>query len=1301
MKITHSPRCCFLFLYLDFFLRIGRGASRAKREGDREVVVRGSGLGKEGRREGKGRGGKERGGENVGGRDDEERREKEKRCEGGLDEEERREKEKMWEEGTRRNGERKRKGGSEEWDDEERRNRSEGGGIETKGQKEGGREGERKKKGIFSPLSPPPPPSTLTYLSCLDASLPPSLPICSYVSSTQHLHLKVNTNTTVKSSDDNDHENMRWTVVYDAGATQNYPTHHNQKQYNTGFTMKLEACRAFANLLLDRKGGNKGRQQPSRTPAGDRGQEDKKTKGRLYLSEPNLGRHNNSHSEPPINNQHHHHLKKTHNLKNTTTNQSHPDNHNNYNHKPKHNSESTRKRKGHINHNHNPTLNNNTATRQGVCVNDGAPPLPAHPPPPPPVPPHAQPLPQPPQQPLPPLPGQEETWREAPGTCILPRRGLVRDEMARYRSPSNPPPASRQPPPYSRHQPPQPQSRTRGPYHHPPPPKADSRDHRVSRNLEEMLDAPRNVRENQDPPPLREGWERRHEGWLPHQRWSTRQPDSGFDSMSVPMAGEDNRRRVDSPDTRQEEEQYQSTEDLARTSRASPLSLSSVSSSSSPHYPTVRPSKQPCLTSTTHIPPHPGPRPSPLSPSASSSGLGLPHHHSTPVAPPHSASPEVALLSDSVYPQPGPQSQSLSHPDHQPRYAEIQDAGERGSGDHRLHRLSCDVRDLSDSRDVCPPRHTSARRYRDTSLPRDFRDSRIPRSYPDQREERLGREGGGRNLEDEGERRGRRPLVEAGKEVRFSGDASENLRVRDAPSSERQWGGDGADGGTVRPSDQRRGDGCNASSSSSVSWMEWTQQLQAYVAWVNSQLRKRGGPLITDLRRDLQSGVVFADLIEIISGERVSGVSRGEDSTSSQVSRDNLERVLSFMAAKRIRMTHITSKEVTEGNLKSIMRVILALAAHYKPQSVKAAPPPPPTPPDPSPPLPHPHHYPATHDVGVGPDAPTAAPDKTPNLSTNRRALMDGGGDEVGAASLRRHPSMTAAPRDSSPVYENLPRRVAPHRWAYDSLRASHKFQWSGQNQQQRRPGPITGPLPGPNRTNLDESSDDPMNHTLNTSLNTSIEVDMEDSPRRSSRPAALNFWQELITQQSPPTDTKSHQDHPQSESPISLNSQHPQDDPNNPFRYHTIHRMSGRRKLPQIPGASSGGQTSGSGSSRGTTPQQDHPQHHQHHQEGSRGVPESPLGDKNSSTGGDEGSREPEGRSQNSSPAASLVRDSSLEPWENEDLKVVLRDLNSTREQLMALHTLSLVLFSETLDVTPIGSCSSLYGGLCYAPGG
>ena len=37
----------------------------------------------------------------------------------------------------------------------------------------------------------------------------------------------------------------------------------------------------------------------------------------------------------------------------------------------------------------------------------------------------------------------------------------------------------------------------------------------------------------------------------------------------------------------------------------------------------------------------------------------------------------------------------------------------------------------------------------------------------------------------------------------------------------------------------------------------------------------------------------------------------------------------------QIRMHHITSKEILEGNLKAVMRLILALAAHYKPQSVR------------------------------------------------------------------------------------------------------------------------------------------------------------------------------------------------------------------------------------------------------------------------------------------------------------------------------------------------------------------------------
>merc|ERR1711971_396902 len=122
--------------------------------------------------------------------------------------------------------------------------------------------------------------------------------------------------------------------------------------------------------------------------------------------------------------------------------------------------------------------------------------------------------------------------------------------------------------------------------------------------------------------------------------------------------------------------------------------------------------------------------------------------------------------------------------------------------------------------------------------------------------------------------------------------------------------------------------------SGSVSWLEWTQQLQAYIAWVNSQLRKRVDlKPVQDLRSDLQSGEVLAQLIEIISGEQIAGIVYQPGSL--QGMRENLERVLQFMASKKIRMHQITSKEVLEGNLKTVMRLILALAAHYKPQSVK------------------------------------------------------------------------------------------------------------------------------------------------------------------------------------------------------------------------------------------------------------------------------------------------------------------------------------------------------------------------------
>ncbi|XP_064617461.1 dixin-like isoform X2 [Liolophura sinensis] len=120
----------------------------------------------------------------------------------------------------------------------------------------------------------------------------------------------------------------------------------------------------------------------------------------------------------------------------------------------------------------------------------------------------------------------------------------------------------------------------------------------------------------------------------------------------------------------------------------------------------------------------------------------------------------------------------------------------------------------------------------------------------------------------------------------------------------------------------------------SHSWVEWTRQLHAYLAWVNSQLKKKPGTrLVEDLRHDMKDGVALINLVEIVGGEKLSGVHMCPSNLTEM--KDNVEKVLQFMSLNRIKMHHIVAKDIVEGNLKSVMRLILALAAHFKPKSVR------------------------------------------------------------------------------------------------------------------------------------------------------------------------------------------------------------------------------------------------------------------------------------------------------------------------------------------------------------------------------
>ena len=80
-------------------------------------------------------------------------------------------------------------------------------------------------------------------------------------------------------------------------------------------------------------------------------------------------------------------------------------------------------------------------------------------------------------------------------------------------------------------------------------------------------------------------------------------------------------------------------------------------------------------------------------------------------------------------------------------------------------------------------------------------------------------------------------------------------------------------------------------------------------------------------------GNIFFTCFFVSAGEKIAGIIQQPESL--QGMRENLDRVLQFMASKKVRMHQISSREILEGNLKAVMRLILALAAHYKPASVK------------------------------------------------------------------------------------------------------------------------------------------------------------------------------------------------------------------------------------------------------------------------------------------------------------------------------------------------------------------------------
>jgi hypothetical protein len=111
-------------------------------------------------------------------------------------------------------------------------------------------------------------------------------------------------------------------------------------------------------------------------------------------------------------------------------------------------------------------------------------------------------------------------------------------------------------------------------------------------------------------------------------------------------------------------------------------------------------------------------------------------------------------------------------------------------------------------------------------------------------------------------------------------------------------------------------------------------QITNYITWINSHLKKRPGVrMVENLQTDLCNGVILTHLIEIISGQVLSDINLNPRTHLEY--KENIEKILRFMQQNAVKMHQTSYKEIAEGNLKSIMRLILALAAHFKPSNVQ------------------------------------------------------------------------------------------------------------------------------------------------------------------------------------------------------------------------------------------------------------------------------------------------------------------------------------------------------------------------------
>lgn len=110
--------------------------------------------------------------------------------------------------------------------------------------------------------------------------------------------------------------------------------------------------------------------------------------------------------------------------------------------------------------------------------------------------------------------------------------------------------------------------------------------------------------------------------------------------------------------------------------------------------------------------------------------------------------------------------------------------------------------------------------------------------------------------------------------------------------------------------------------------------IEIYTDWANHYLDKLSGnkTRITDLQSQLSDGIVLSDVIEAVTGQKVSRINRKPKTSQDKVG--NIQMCLEFLIAKGVQVQEVQAKEVKEGNLKSILGLFFQLSRFKQQQKM-------------------------------------------------------------------------------------------------------------------------------------------------------------------------------------------------------------------------------------------------------------------------------------------------------------------------------------------------------------------------------